>query len=514
MRVLLRAVAALSIIGWAWTTTLVLWGLIGAHVPRHRLESAAIALAVGLGAMALVPTHGRSTVDLRPRLPAWVLLALAGLAAASVSWSVGLGPLSDDYVLHEWASRGELMPGTWPYWRPLPLAVWGAISGAGGGWAALHAVNILLHAANASLVARLATSCLGPVSGVVAGLAFIAFPAHAEAVAWTAGVFDVMATFGVLLALNAWCLPWGRFGGAPLVIVGFVTGLLSKESAIVLPALLVLVQVSARPRDLTVARWCTLAAVSVISISFVAARVVSSQDVVSHLRRMPGGRYELKELLVRPFSGVVAPFRSDAGVSVDAWIAGLAVLVLVAWLIRTWVSSAGRPEASSEMARAATGVRIGLAWPVLVASPLLLQFYVAPSLEGSRYLYLAVAGLTLLLGAIFSSRSGRVERAVTLAALVALLSAWTLAGFRERQVWRHAAEIRDAVLHSAALAVQAGNCRTLSVQGAPDSFRGAFVFRVGLPQAISAFTNGRPTGNDCVGVWTGTAIRFSVVNRP
>src|SRR5690606_20080754 len=100
-----------------------------------------------------------------------------------------------------WARRGEVLPAEWPYVRPLPLALWKLLLSVGGSWFALHAVNTLLHALNAVAVGLLARRRLGVLSGVVAGAVFALFPAATEAVAWNAGVFDLMATSFVLLAL-------------------------------------------------------------------------------------------------------------------------------------------------------------------------------------------------------------------------------------------------------------------------------------------------------------------------
>ena len=142
-----------AVIGSLWLVGLTALALLGYGVKRHHFEAAGLVFGVGLFAVA-------SPID------------------------------------------------GWPYMRPLPLALWQLILAAGGGWTALHVVNVVIHAVNSVLVARIGSAWLGPRAGVVAGTIFAMFPASTEAVAWNAGAFDMIATCCVLLAVTMW--PWAH----------------------------------------------------------------------------------------------------------------------------------------------------------------------------------------------------------------------------------------------------------------------------------------------------------------
>jgi hypothetical protein len=102
--------------------------------------------------------------------------------------------------------------------------------------------NLLLHIAATVLVVLLTLRLTRTIfTAGVAGVAFAVLPAHAESVGWISGRTDVLSCVFVLSALLVMLppgdgrLPWPR---ATLGSLLFLCGLLSKESAFVLPALI------------------------------------------------------------------------------------------------------------------------------------------------------------------------------------------------------------------------------------------------------------------------------------
>ncbi|MEX1183637.1 MAG: hypothetical protein WEF86_10420 [Gemmatimonadota bacterium] len=146
---------------------------------------------------------------------------------------------------------------TQPYWpvedlglyRPLVLlgfAVDWAISGGSPGW--FHFVNALWNAAASALVFLFLISFVHVPVAALAALVFAAHPVHVEAVANIVGRAEVMAAVFSLVALVTWVrsdpdrpLPPARLG---LVLTCYVLALLSKENAIMLPALLALADIA------------------------------------------------------------------------------------------------------------------------------------------------------------------------------------------------------------------------------------------------------------------------------
>lgn len=500
----------LPAIGWLWLVGLTIAGLLGFAVRRHHFEAAGIAFGVGVILFALLlwrrMAAGPSYRDLPPLgSGAWRVAGVPFVVAlVTFGWSIGLGPLSDDFVLREWARTGNWMPQEWPHLRPLPLALWKLAGAIGGSWGVLHAINVFVHALNSGLVAGLAAGWLGRGAGLVAGLLFALFPTGTEAVAWTAGVFDVVATLFVLLSAYV----WGRWRPSPqrtlVLIVCCVGGLLSKESAVVIPALLALISVATalgqRGELHRQARGWSLTAVTICGL--LVARMLWSTSLVSHLGNLPEDRRQLKDLIVRPFAALAVPMRSDADVTIEMYVIGLAVLLAFGMLLlRIWARHGAPPMRGG--CGQFVALIVGVGWVAISALPLLLQFFVSPTLEGSRYLYLPSAGFVVALSAVFVG--GRRDRVLAAAVLAVLLPFYVTALRSERRIWQEAAETRDAVLEQATSIVRAVPCSTITILDAPDNARGAFVFRVGLSEAVSGLPY-TPDGESCVVRWDGAAF--------
>ena len=130
-------------------------------------------------------------------------------------------------------------------YRPLSMlsfALSDLVSGTdAAGW---RLVNVVLHGANAALVALLVTLLLRDVTpraratAIAAGLLFAAFPPSVEAVAWIAARFDGMVLFFSLVSACAFigCRRWLDASGV-LSLVAAVLAFLSKEAAAILPIL-------------------------------------------------------------------------------------------------------------------------------------------------------------------------------------------------------------------------------------------------------------------------------------
>ncbi len=200
-----------------------------------------------------------STAPTRDRLR-----RLAPWLAALVACVVYLNALHNGFTLDDqivvqenpFVHGAAAMRDIWvsPYWPNMPFQVglyrpltifmyaveWGLWHGQPMGF---HAVNILLHALVCALVVVLVLR-LGapPLAAALGGVLFAIHPVHVEAVSGIVGRAEVLMTLFVLAA----CLLhlWRR--GPPVVrwvgiAVCFLAALLTKESAVSLPLLLVIV---------------------------------------------------------------------------------------------------------------------------------------------------------------------------------------------------------------------------------------------------------------------------------
>ncbi|MFN2572302.1 MAG: hypothetical protein ABR537_11955, partial [Gemmatimonadales bacterium] len=121
-------------------------------------------------------------------------------------------------------------------YRPLPLASFSlSWAVAGDHPMVFHALNLLWHAGVAVVVAALTLRQTVRPAALAAGLVFAVHPVHVEAVANVIGLGELMAAAGVCLAVYAAVVR------QDLLVSGLALlfGLLSKENAVVAPALIV-----------------------------------------------------------------------------------------------------------------------------------------------------------------------------------------------------------------------------------------------------------------------------------
>ena len=188
-------------------------------------------------------------------------LYLTVIACALVPYLPALwnGFAMDDLYIIAWNPLVHSLQGAWrafgaPYWppdlggqmyRPLPLATFAVdwtIAHGHPAW--FHAVNLLWHAGVAVIVTGLTLRSPSPdgrggqgvrTAALAGGLIFAVHPVHVEAVANVIGLGELMAAAGVCLAVYAAVVRQDvTLSGAALVL-----GLLSKENAVVAPALII-----------------------------------------------------------------------------------------------------------------------------------------------------------------------------------------------------------------------------------------------------------------------------------
>lgn len=140
-------------------------------------------------------------------------------------------------------------------YRPLTIASYALnVMFAGLNSSAFHAVNVLLHAAVCALVVILIDALLRDrVLAVVSGLLFATHPIHTEAVTGIVGRAEILTALFLLLALYLHVRQYTLrgFGQAlwlPVAGLAYFCALLSKETAIVGPGLLLVVDVVGRMR--------------------------------------------------------------------------------------------------------------------------------------------------------------------------------------------------------------------------------------------------------------------------
>ena len=284
--------------------------------------------------------------------------------------------------------------------------------------AGYYVTNLLLHLACVALVTALGwrLSHGDRRAAMIAGLLFAGgFGHHGEAVIWISGRTGVIADLFVLAAVLAFD---GHLLGrgmrhAALTVLFALLALLSKESAAVLPVLLLLVAWARAGEDGAGARARgPILAVAVL----VAAHVALVFGVLRRGSGIVGGEYafgphavaNLLEYLARLFVPVTP---SSVIVAVPAPLAGALRVAQTALMIA--VPLAGAALLAGRVPRA---VKLGVLWvPVTLAPYLFLTFHTI-----TRYLYLPSVGVALLAGQLAAFLGRAPRRPVRWAAAVGL----------------------------------------------------------------------------------------------
>ncbi len=428
------------------------------------------------------------------------ILGLGGfVVAAAILYApaLSLGLLSDDYVLRAVGRTGE----AWlfregRFYRPLASLLLAELSPG-----LLHALSVTLHGANAWLVL-----CLGAAMETHKGVAlagaglFLTFPAAVEAVAWCSGIQDVLLTTTALLFVLVWRTNQSMLSSALIALGLQLFALTTKETAAAFP-LLGLVLWALSPR-IAARRVVLLTCVAGLAVTTYAACRLSAGELPIGSAQPPS-RWLLKEIFVRTFGALAVPWHEALG------LAGLGLGIVVGILLPLVLATNAQvwPGARSGLWRS---IRLS-AWVVASVAPVYSLLFVARNLEGSRYVYLAAAGWSLLLAelvgtALASYAWGR-------RAAIAATTAWMVAGVAATRAhlgpWQEAARVRDRVLRSAESALRGASCEAAIFQDVPDNVEGAYVFRNGLSEALGLLPAGATEGNRrCLLVWNGRRFRL------
>jgi protein O-mannosyl-transferase len=419
--------------------------------PDPLAPSLGIALAVALAAgLVFLPALGGQFL-------AWDdNTTLTGNAAyRGLGWS-HLGWMATTTLM------GHYMPLTW-----LSFALTYVISGMSP-WG-YHAGSLLLHALNAGLVAWLAGRLIGAalardggdsdvarrpalaVGAAVAGLAFGIHPLRAETVAWATDRGDVLCASFYLAALLAYVravkegggLRWWPWGA--LALLGMAAALLSKEIAVTLPAVLLILDAYPLKRP---GSWAGRVREK---LPFLALALVGAAGAVA--ARAVGARFSAIEQYGIGARIAMAAYSLWYFVAATVWPAGLAPYheppARVDLLAPRFLGAA-----VAVLVLTAVAVVVRRRWPAGLAAWAAYAVVLLPvsglahsgsQLVGERYGYLPGVALALLLGGIATAAVraglGAPARRPAVAALLLVLGV-ALAGWAG-VAWRHGASWRD-----------------------------------------------------------------------
>jgi hypothetical protein len=488
----LAVVAGLYALRLVW----LFYGSAAPSVKRHNIEAVAFIFSfLALVALFLRRPRGRAELSTDPGLRSnpWPSIGLILLAIVPMAGTLTIGPLSDDFVLREWALSGHYFGVSTPFARPVVLIIWRLAHMLGHESAILHTLALALHAVNVGLSLTIARRLgLGSRGAIAAAAVFAVWPTQVEALFWTAALFDVVMTSLVLSVVALTLDLHGRPRRAWLGVAALTAlALFTKETAIACPVLCLacagVAQTSARRQRALGAG----AAAAIMALAYMVWRRAADLPLAGVAEL---SRYALKEQLSRTFASLILPFSAETLTAHRALATGIVALTLAAVIVLVTIHACRqRPIAL-----------FGLVWILATTMPTIGYMLIGDDLDGSRYLYLAAVGWGLFWGATLDA--ARPFRHVAAVALALVL----VAALVERQArthdWTHAAAERDRLLHDATLALAGHRCRSAEFTDLPLRYRGAQLFNNGFAEAYT-LRNGSFTGDHaCHVAWTVTGF--------
>jgi hypothetical protein len=317
-----------------------------------------------------------------------------------------------------------------PYFRPVGVAFWWLAEHAfGPDAAAQYLVNLMLHAGVALALWRfIATStCCGRL-GFAAALVFALHPLAIGTSLWLSDRFDLLATLFGLLALHAaWrfrCDAGARAASASLAWL--LLALLSKEVAVALAPALALVWLWPAPEGHRgnrrhAAAWLLLPIVGTLLVRWYVLGEVGAGGLLAD--RSPW------DVMVE---GIASWFASWPGaVTFFRWLeprevicTGIGAISLFACLVRNRRSPFDRQRGLVPLLGAVLLLAPALVqWPMIGVLPVraIDPAHVMESASDSRYYYLSLCGLLVLLAGLLAPQRDAAPQRAPLAAIAGML---------------------------------------------------------------------------------------------
>jgi hypothetical protein len=340
------------------------------------------------------------------------------------------------------------------YWRPAISASYALDWQLGGGSPAVfHVMNLAYHGVVAVLAFAALRRWIGGsiVAAAAAAMVFAVHPAKTESVAWISGRTDILCVIGILVACAGMArrLRGERRSGLALEVAGTIAAYLSKEQAVVLPALAVIeawVAAGRGPLERASLRPFLRAALPqlAIAIAYLVARAIWLPITSSQAEHatLPLGDHALVvlETFGRLFEVTFAPHSLSVQQGTVVLEAGSMVHSLP-YVIVGALGLAALVTAAVLARRRWPAATIGIGFYLATLLPTAnLKFSEMIPLVSERFLYLPVLGLALVVGSALAAADRTWQRrglALAGACAVALgaLAADHAADFRDEKAF-------------------------------------------------------------------------------
>ncbi|MEO7455081.1 MAG: hypothetical protein ABIY52_02390, partial [Gemmatimonadaceae bacterium] len=407
--------------------------------------------------------------------------AIALLALAATITSIGNDFTYDDKPIvfentrvHSMWNIARLFVETyWPQqyggdgYRPLVTTLFTLQWTASGGapWL-FHLVNIILAMATAVAVYWCARAVLPQVGAWVAAALFAVHPVHVEVTGNVVGQSELIVALCLALAMGLYLRRrmTGALAGRDVASVGglFAIALFTKEHAIVLPALIIVAELTVLPaaswRDRLRAARLLMLALTLIAVAYLFVRGLIQKDltgfmpypifrflrmsVVDRIGTMMNEIPRIAQLLVFPLRLSADYSPNDVTVADGPSLSQLpGVFICVGVVTLTAVLRKRAPVAS-----------FGLLWLMISFLPVSNLIVPAGFVTAERTLFFPSIGVVLVAGAFAEhvrAHATPSRRRFAVAALGLLLTGWLVRSVDRQRVWKDNDAFFDALMKDA-----------------------------------------------------------------
>lgn len=418
------------------------------------------------------------------RLGSWSqFLLIVGLSLLLYLPILGNSFVNDDFiVLKRLGPDGQFW--VTGFFRPLSdLTLWLTYQLAGLRAWCYYCTGIMGHAIAVFLLVRLCVSWTWTANerqqqafALLAGALFLTYPFHNESVAWILGRGALMANTLGILALWILVRPGGQVIKMATVSACYFVALAAYESVAVLPAMILLYLVAARQSRRLIATWLLVLGGS-LALHLLLRKLLSGSFAGHYGDGFLEGHF-IQYLLNygKALARTLLPPMHDEWMMVIAFVALVIVgLVIVLALYKGWRT--GKP---------------GRRFFLILAGCFLISLLV-PSVgavsthtsESDRLLHFPSFFVAMILAYVLVTIPGHWRMGCYVAALLLLVQVYWLEENNLR--WQRASAAVQYVLSKAKAA---DKDHPLYIINLPEQIDGAYVFRVGFPEALQL--NGIP----------------------
>ncbi|MGE5280116.1 MAG: tetratricopeptide repeat protein [Deltaproteobacteria bacterium] len=369
--------------------------------------------------------------------------------------------------------------------------------------AGYHIGNILWHILSALALFWLLNILFGDyLLALIASALFVVHPVHTEAVTYISGLADPLSTAFMLLTLVLYfrSLDGRRFSLFLPVLLSYACALLSRENALILPALLLFLHFALR-RPVP---WPRFLCVAGLAVAYIVARFTLLAGIVEHkvfpttiFDRFPG----FMAALLAYIRILCLPFRLH--MEYGGWSGTLgnpaAFLGLLVFLGLLFVLFARRRKRGF--------VFFGLGWFLLTLVPVS-NLYPLNAFMAEHWLYLPSIGFFLLAAYAFVTGLRRPATKVpVLAGLLALTAFWGVLTYRQNETWLDPIPFFQRLLRYAPQSSRVNNALGMAYNAVGD-YKTAVTY---LERAVALKDNAAP--RDAAKAYNNLALAYNELGR-